>query len=525
MIPFLVRHFVAITSIFISNNFKLRLSNSPQGHRIATVIAVNPKRDIILKLSNTECLPDDTKVRRIKTLEKLNGNHTLLEHPGIFRQVCDFNSKKLNLPPGYKVETESDRVKKIIQKNMKKLKKNAKKSGFAPMDMINRYGKKAKHSESDSDSDSDGSEDLKDQHERDSDDDSSQALFREPTFKFKKRARQKGKPAHQLRDESSSLDSPRADSDSSTSGIREEDPSRKSPSATTVKPMTLLSLRDTQDSDNSDIDMKDTRTNISSKLPTDKKVYFASSDYDSGRDDSDIARAQMSIREKENQLALLGLSDDELPQAVFSTIKKQQQPKKVSLEKSPKIWKHRLEKKRLQKQYDSDNSLSFHSSSLPVKEKGRPKIPETLSIEDFSSSSESDTKKRKSLLIKKGSSKGNTLETLSVEDFSSSSESDTKKRKALLIKKGSSKGNTLSIDDFSSDSEESSGPAMIDVGNPRKRLKQGSTNPIRVDLKQSENRTRNRNSSIMSNQQSSQKKTANRQVQKSCLAISFRKYN
>jgi hypothetical protein len=97
--------------------------------------------------------------------------------------------------------------------------------------------------------------------------------------------------------------------------------------------------------------------------------------------------------------------------------------------------------------------------------------------------------------------------------------------KSRLIKKASSKGNILSIDDFSSDSEESSGPAMIRVRNPRKRLKQGSTNPIRVDLKQSENRTRNRNSSIMSNQQSSQKKTANRQVQKSCLAISFKKYN
>ena len=485
---------------------------------------MNPKCDVILKLSNTECLPDDTKVRRIKTLEKLNGNYTLLEHPGIFRQVCDFNSKKLNLPPGYEVETESDRVKKIIQKNMKKLKKNAKKSGFAPMDMINRYGKKAKDSESDSESesDSDGGEDLKDQQERDSDDDSSQALFREPTFKFKKQARQKGKAAHQLTDESSSLDSPRADSDSSTSGIQEENPSRKLFSATTVKPMTLLSLRDTQDSDNSDIDMKDTRTNISSKLRTDKKVYFASSDNDSGRDNSDIARAQMSILEKENQLALLGLSDDELPQAVFSTIKKQQQqqPKKVSTEKSPRMWKHRLEKRKLQKQYDSDNSLSFHS---PVKEKGRPKIPESLSVED-SSSSESDIKKMKSRLIKKASSKENILETLSVEE-SPSSESDTKKRKALLIKKGSSKGNILSIDDFSSDSEESSGPAMIRVRNPRKRLKQGSTNPIRVDLKQSENRTRNRNSSIMSNQQSSQKKTANRQVQKSCLAISFKKYN
>jgi len=461
------------------------LSNSPQGHRIATVIAVNPKRDIRLKLSNTECVPDDTKIKRIKTLEKINGNYTLLDHPGIYRQVCDFNSKKLNLPPGYKVETESDRVKKILQKNMKKLKKNAKKSGFAPMDMINRYGK-AKHSESDSDSD--GSEEIemirKDQHERDSDDDSSQALFRESAFKFKERARWKEKHAHQLTDESSSLDSPRAGSDNSTSGIRENDPSRKSPSATIVKPTTLFSLRDTPDSDNSDMDIKDTRT----KLPSDKKVYFASSNNNSGRVDSDIAQAQMSVSEKENQLALLGLSDDELPQAVFSTVKKQQL-KKVSTEKSPKLWKNRLEKKKkLQKQYDADDSLSFHSSPLLEKQKGRLKIPETLSVED-----------------------------------SSSSESDTKKRKSVL-KKGSRKRKTLSLDDLSSDSE-SLGPAMISVENPRKRLKESSKSPFRVDLKQSEHRSKIRNSSKMPNQQSSQKKTANRQVQKSGLEISFRKYN
>ena len=428
-------------------------------------MAVNPKRDTILKLSNNECIPDDTKVRRIKTLEKIEGRLALIEHPGIFRRIVNFNLKKLNMPVGYNIEREGDRLRNIVHKNLSKFKKKMKKSGFAPMDMMHKWGEAPHH---DSDSDNDGSGDIdsrkSDHNESDSDGDSSEPLFRDSS-EWKKERQRQVKYALQRIDNSSLDDSSLAristESDKSYTRLRKKGSTKK-----------VSSLRDTPESDG---DKK-------SLIPaSEKRAFLVDSDVDS--DDSNIQEARNAVREKERELAILGLSDDEIPQAVFSTGKKQQQQQqqnKTTTGKSPRMWKNRVEKNKEQHrrkredQYDSDSSMSFQSSGK--NEKVQLQKQDILALDD-SSTSDSDTKMRKPIF-----------------------EQRSRKR----------------LDDFSSDSDSDSMPpvrkngAGIAVG----RSQQGSRTPNRIWVSQKDQR-----SSKNSKKQSSQKKI------ESFLSISFRKYN
>eukprot|EP00979_Chaetoceros_neogracilis_P000631 scaffold160_cov234-Chaetoceros_neogracile.AAC.1 len=311
-----------------------------QGHRVATVMAVNPKRDTILKLSNNECIPDDTK--------------------------------KLNMPVGYNIEREGDRLRNIVHKNLSKFKKKMKKSGFAPMDMMHNWGE-APHRDSDSDNDGSGDIDSRksDHNESDSDGDSSEPLFRDSS-EWKKERQRQVKYALQRIDNSSLDDSSLAristESDKSYTRLRKKGSTKK-----------VSSLRDTPESDG---DKK-------SLIPaSEKRAFLVDSDVDS--DDSNIQEARNAVREKERELAILGLSDDEIPQAVFSTGKKQQQQQqnKTTTGKSPRMWKNRVEKNKEQHrrkredQYDSDSSMSFQSSGK--NEKVQLQKQDILALDDSS---------------------------------------------------------------------------------------------------------------------------------------------
>ncbi len=120
---------------------------SAQGHRIATVLSIDPKKkDNPLQLSNGEILPLDTEVKRIKTMERIRNSDTravervIVDHPGIYRKIEEFRLIKMNQPAGLNVETEQMRITKILRDNRLKMEQKAKASGFAPMDMVYKVG-------------------------------------------------------------------------------------------------------------------------------------------------------------------------------------------------------------------------------------------------------------------------------------------------------------------------------------------------------------------------------------------------
>jgi len=118
-----------------------------RGRRITTVISVNPNNKNsnrgVIKVNNDEYLPLDLKIRRIKTLihDKYNNKKTtLIDHPGIYRQIEEFKLVKLNPIDNHHIQTERDRVKNILCDQRKIFEKKVIDSGFAPMDMIRTFG-------------------------------------------------------------------------------------------------------------------------------------------------------------------------------------------------------------------------------------------------------------------------------------------------------------------------------------------------------------------------------------------------
>lgn len=128
-----------------------------RGKRVTTIISVDPrKKSFPLTLSNDETLPSDVKVRRIKILvEDHTNKKRQIDHPGIFREIKDFKLVKLNPIPGLQITTERERVKGILQKNMKEFRKKVKATGFAPLDLMYDFGIKKDDSDFDSDTDDD----------------------------------------------------------------------------------------------------------------------------------------------------------------------------------------------------------------------------------------------------------------------------------------------------------------------------------------------------------------------------------
>ena len=110
------------------------VAGDPRGLRQATVMAVkNPKEEFPLVLDNGECIPNTTRVKRIK--EMVDGE--LIEHPDIYRSIMKFRMKKSGTATAADgVAKEAERFGRIMDKNMAKLKKKAEADGFAPMDML-----------------------------------------------------------------------------------------------------------------------------------------------------------------------------------------------------------------------------------------------------------------------------------------------------------------------------------------------------------------------------------------------------
>mmetsp|Transcript_23234 Transcript_23234/g.54792 ORF Transcript_23234/g.54792 Transcript_23234/m.54792 type:complete len:926 (+) Transcript_23234:203-2980(+) len=110
------------------------VAGDPRGLRRATVMAVkNPKEEFPLVLDNGECIPNTTRVKRIK--EMVDGE--LIEHPGIYRSIMKFRMKKSGTATAADgVAKEAERFGRIMDRNMAKLKKKAEADGFAPMDML-----------------------------------------------------------------------------------------------------------------------------------------------------------------------------------------------------------------------------------------------------------------------------------------------------------------------------------------------------------------------------------------------------
>ena len=104
-----------------------------RGLRQATVLAIDPKKDVILDLSNAECLPNDTRVKRIRVMD----GDELYDHPGIFRPIETFKlvaGRVKGAKSG--VMNEAARFGNIFRKNLNKMQAEADADGFAPMDML-----------------------------------------------------------------------------------------------------------------------------------------------------------------------------------------------------------------------------------------------------------------------------------------------------------------------------------------------------------------------------------------------------
>jgi len=109
------------------------VAGDPRGLRQATVLAVDPKEEMPLTLSNAEGIPNSTKVKRIKVM--LEGD--LVDHPGIYRSIYRFKLvKKGSATAADAIAMEASRFGRIMHKNMSKLKEKAQADGFAPMDLL-----------------------------------------------------------------------------------------------------------------------------------------------------------------------------------------------------------------------------------------------------------------------------------------------------------------------------------------------------------------------------------------------------
>jgi len=98
-----------------------------RGIREASVIAVRPKENHILILSNGAVLPSDTNIRRTKVMLRKK----LTEHLfGVFRKITDFKLRKLGDVDGCIIQEKIDEVTKITNKNLTKLQKRIGEGGM-----------------------------------------------------------------------------------------------------------------------------------------------------------------------------------------------------------------------------------------------------------------------------------------------------------------------------------------------------------------------------------------------------------
>ena len=117
----------------ISYHSHVYVSGDKRGLREATVLSVNAKGNPILRLSNGDCLPKDTQIKRIKIVYKKK----LVDHNGIFRPI-DYFKLTTALHSNIQIQTESQRLQTIIEKNMKSLSKTLE-ANHLPTDMLHSF--------------------------------------------------------------------------------------------------------------------------------------------------------------------------------------------------------------------------------------------------------------------------------------------------------------------------------------------------------------------------------------------------
>jgi hypothetical protein len=432
---------------------------------------------MVLKLSNNEYLPNDTKVKRIKILVTVDDDDgttntssakqkMLLDHPGVFRRIRQFQLRRLKWPADYKIETETDRLKSIMDKNMTRLKENAKKLGFAPMDFMHRYGKRGSGSlqqdcmvdgkrngnvlavESDSDESDHDMGERNETHPRQRQDKSCPQNDAVTTESIAKRSMENNNDDN---DEDSD-----DDSDCILKKLLYKSPKKQRK----TNPTASLGRNNTMNS------------KILKHPPTTTSGYLSESD------DSMMDYGMMpDALEKENQLKLLGLSDDELPQSVFDVCKtKHYKGTKTKKEVTPKLATSQ-QIHDLVDNSDSDStcdSMNFHSSLSPTKYKDE--APE----EKLAKNDKKDTK------------------SLSLDDEVSSS--------------------TFSN---SSDDDDSSVQVVVKKKNPDYKV---MSNTIRINPHIGRNNMNDKKVNGCE-KKACTKKFSNSVIPKSSLAISFRKYN
>eukprot|EP00956_Cyclotella_meneghiniana_P012527 scaffold17826_cov72-Cyclotella_meneghiniana.AAC.1 len=103
-----------------------------RGLRQATILGISPEANIILDLSTGDCLPEDTRVKRIKVVE----GDQLFDHPGIYRPIESFKLIAGKVKGGSGIMREASRFGDIFRSNLSKMQAKAEADGFAPMDMF-----------------------------------------------------------------------------------------------------------------------------------------------------------------------------------------------------------------------------------------------------------------------------------------------------------------------------------------------------------------------------------------------------
>lgn len=103
-----------------------------RGLRQAVILGISPEADVILDLSTSDCLPEDTRVKRIKVVD----GDQLFDHPGIYRPIETFKLIAGKVKGGSGIMREASRFGDIFRSNLGKMQAKAKADGFAPMDMF-----------------------------------------------------------------------------------------------------------------------------------------------------------------------------------------------------------------------------------------------------------------------------------------------------------------------------------------------------------------------------------------------------
>ena len=109
------------------------VSNTKQAERTATVMEVDPEKDIPLRLSNNDCLEPMKEVKRIKVMNC----GVLQDHPrGIFRYIAEFKLVKAGPLPGHKRKSmEAVRLENIMGRFTRDYLRVADEQGM-PQDLI-----------------------------------------------------------------------------------------------------------------------------------------------------------------------------------------------------------------------------------------------------------------------------------------------------------------------------------------------------------------------------------------------------